>query len=110
VLAEPESLGVNANALQEHFHACDKIRQRLVVNNPCRHGVPEGEVGHNTPVADLVIGGEEPGLAVGDVAEARVLLHIRLHEVLNLGHRELPDAQQPLDRTTKHMAHFRTRR
>eukprot|EP00982_Pelagococcus_subviridis_P014608 31342-Pelagococcus_subviridis.AAC.47 len=84
VLAEPQTLQVDADLLEEHVRARDKVRQGFVRDDPLRDRLSRGHQERLLHRRELRVAREQVELHVRDFVEPRVLFLLRMHEVLDL--------------------------
>ena len=98
VLPEPQARGIDADLEQKQLRARDEVPQRLVGDDALGDGVARRHRERPLHRRQLRVAREQRELHVLDLPEARVLLVVGVHEMLNLRLRELAHAEQTLAR------------
>jgi len=95
VLAEADLGLINAEPLEEQVNAGKEVAQGLVVNEARLDSFANLDLADNRLSRELSLTVEKGKLNVFDLGEAAVLLvALRVHKVLNLGHEELAHTEE----------------
>mmetsp|Transcript_11467 Transcript_11467/g.12980 ORF Transcript_11467/g.12980 Transcript_11467/m.12980 type:complete len:237 (+) Transcript_11467:836-1546(+) len=94
VLTEPKALALDSAGQEEELRAGHVVPERLIVHHASRHCFSDGDF-PALLLASLIGLREQRHFHVGDRLEAVMGLLVRVHEMLNFSHHELPHAKKP---------------
>jgi len=94
MLAEAQTLGVDADFDEEEVDASEEIPERFVCDDALVDGVADGHLGDLRAAADLHVPIEEAEDDIADFVEPGVALVSGIDKVLDFAHGELAHAEE----------------